>query len=92
VDLPATRRGPAATGSFIEFESGDGGTPVARYAASYTTTNDGILTVASRRCTGMYSFREEGRRLRLNVIRQCTRHDGPYNATLFASFSFAKQS
>jgi hypothetical protein len=79
-------------GSFVEFESGDGGTPVAGYAASYTITNGGILTVASPRCTGTYSFRVEGRRLRLNLIRQCTRHDGPYNTTLFASFSFAKQS
>ena len=79
-------------GSFVQFESGDGGPPVTGYEASYTVSNDGVLTIASPRCTGTYSFRVEGRRLRLNVIRQCTRHDGTYNTTLFATFSLAKQS
>lgn len=78
-------------GAFVQFESGDGGPPVTGYEARYTVSRDGILTIASPRCTGTYSFRVESRRLRLTVIHQCARHDGPYNTTLFASFSFTKQ-
>lgn len=79
-------------GSFVQFESGDGGPPVAGYEATYTVSKDGILTISSPRCTGTYSFSVENRQLRLTVIHQCARHDGVYNTTLFASFPFTKQS
>jgi hypothetical protein len=78
-------------GSFVEFESGDGGAPVTGFEARYTVSKEGILTIASPRCTGTYSFRVEGRRLRLTLIHQCVRHDGPYNTTLFASFPLTRQ-
>jgi hypothetical protein len=78
-------------GSFVQFESGDGGPPVAGYEATYTVSKDGILRIASSGCTGTYSFSVEDRQLRLTVIRQCARHDGVYNTTLFASFPFTRQ-
>lgn len=78
-------------GSFIQFESGDAGPPVAGYEATYTVSKDGILTIASPRCTGTYSFGVEDRQLRLTLVHQCARHDGVYNTTLFASFPFTKQ-
>jgi hypothetical protein len=79
-------------GSFIEFESGDGDTPVAGFEAHYSVSRDGVLTISSPRCTGRYSFGVDGGRLRLSVIRQCARHDGVYNTTLFASFPFTRQA
>jgi hypothetical protein len=78
-------------GSFVEFESSDGGPPITGYEATYTVSRNGILTVAARTCTGTYSFGVEERRLRLTVIHQCGRQEGVYNTTLFASFPFAKQ-
>jgi hypothetical protein len=78
--------------SFVEFESGDGGPPVTGFEAGYTVSKEGILTIASPRCTGTYSFRVEGPRLQLTLIDQCARHDGPYNTTLFASFPLTRQS
>jgi hypothetical protein len=77
-------------GSFVEFESGDGGPPVAGYEATYTVSRSGILTIASRTCNGTYAFSVEERQLRLAVIHQCVT-DGVYNTTLFASFPFTKQ-
>jgi hypothetical protein len=77
-------------GSFVEFESSDGGPPIAGYEATYTVSSNGVLTIAARTCTGTYSFSVEGDQLRLTVIHQCVR-DGPYNTTLFASFPFTKQ-
>jgi hypothetical protein len=78
-------------GAFVEFESGDGGPPVTGYEATYAVSKEGILTIAEPSCTGTYSFRVEGRRLRLTMRRQCARHNGPYNTTLFASFPFNRQ-
>lgn len=77
-------------GTFVEFENADGNAPVIGYEATYTV-KQGILTIASPRCTGTYSFRVEGQRLRLHLIHQCARHDGVYNTTLFTSFAFARQ-
>lgn len=77
-------------GSFVEFESSDGGPPISGYEATYTVFGNGILTIAARTCTGTYSFSVEGDQLRLTVIHQCVR-DGPYNTTLFASFPLTKQ-
>jgi hypothetical protein len=77
-------------GAFLEFESGDGGAPVTGFEATYTVSKAGIVTIASPRCTGTYSLSRE-RQLRLTVIHQCSRHDGVYNSTLFASFPFTKQ-
>jgi hypothetical protein len=78
-------------GSFVEFESGDGGPPVTGYHATYSVSRGGVLTIASPRCTGTYSFSAGSRQLRLTVIHQCVRHDGVYNTTLFASFPFNRQ-
>lgn len=78
-------------GFLVEFESGDGDPPVTGYEATYTVSKAGILTIDSPRCTGTYSFSVEDQRLRLTTIRQCARHDGPYNTTLFTSFPFTKQ-
>jgi hypothetical protein len=78
-------------GAFVEFESGDGSAPVTGFVATYTVSKAGIVTIASPRCTGAYSFNRENRQLRLTVIHQCSRHDGVYNTTLFASFPFTKQ-
>jgi hypothetical protein len=78
-------------GSFVQFESGDGGPPVTGYEATYTVSKDGILRIGSSRCTGTYSPRVEERQLRLTVVHQCARHDGVYNTTLFASFPFIRQ-
>jgi hypothetical protein len=79
-------------GSFVEFESGDGGPPVAGYEATYKVSKAGILTISSRTCTGTYSFSVvEDRQLRLNVIHQCSADDAPFNTTLFASFPLTKQ-
>ena len=77
-------------GAFLEFESGDGNAPISGYEAQYRVS-DGTLTIASPRCTGTYSFDAAGRRLRLHVIRQCARHDGVYNSTLFAGFGYHRQ-
>jgi hypothetical protein len=78
-------------GSFVEFESGDGGPPVTGYEATYTVSKAGILTISSPRCTGTYSFSAEDRHLLLTVSHQCDRHDGVYNTTLFASFPLTRQ-
>jgi hypothetical protein len=79
-------------GSFVEFESGDGGPPVTGYEATYAVSRGDVLTISSPRCTGTYSFSvRAGRFLRLTVIHQCARHDGVYNTTLFASFPLTKQ-
>jgi hypothetical protein len=78
-------------GSFVQFESGDGGAPVVGYEASYTVSRTGVLTISSPGCTGTYGFSVASRRLRLTVIRQCAGHDGPYSTTLFASFPLTKQ-
>jgi hypothetical protein len=78
-------------GAFLEFEGGDGGAPVTGFVATYTVSKAGIVTIASPRCTGTYSFNRENRQLRITVIHQCSRHDGVYNTTLFASFPFTKQ-
>ena len=77
-------------GSFVEFESGDGGPPITGYQATYRISTVGTLTIASPACTGTYSFRVQEGQLRLHVIHQCARHDGPYNTTLFASFPFTR--
>jgi hypothetical protein len=77
-------------GSFVEFESSDGGPPITGYEATYTVSRSGILTIAARTCTGTYSFSVEGGQLRLTAIHQCVR-DGGYNTTLFASFPLTKQ-
>lgn len=77
-------------GSFVEFESSDGGPPITGYEATYTVSSNAILTIAARTCTGRYSFSVEGGQLRLTVIHQCVR-DGVYNTTLFASFPLTKQ-
>ncbi len=79
------------SGSFVEFESGDGGPPAAGFEARYTVSKEGILTISSPRCTGTYTFNARSRQLRLSVIHQCARHDGVYNTTLFASFPLTKQ-
>ena len=79
-------------GSFVQFESGDGGSPITGFEATYRVSEIGTLTIAAPGCTGTYSFQVEDRRLRLHVIHQCRRHDGPYSTTLFASFSLTKQS
>lgn len=71
---------------FVEFESGDGGPPVVGYEATARVAPDATLTLSSPRCTGTYSSSVSGTGLRLHVIAQCDRHDGPYNTTLFASF------
>jgi hypothetical protein len=78
-------------GSFVEFESADGGPPVKGYQAPYRVSNPGVVTISSPRCTGTYSFHVAGQQLSLHVIRQCRGHDGPYNTTLFASFPLTKQ-
>lgn len=77
-------------GSFVEFESSDGGPPITGYEAAYTVSSNAILTIVARTCTGTYSFSVERDQLRLTVIHQCVR-DGPYNTTLFASFPLTKQ-
>jgi hypothetical protein len=77
-------------GSFVQFESGDGGPPITGYEATYRTSTVGTLTIASPACTGTYSFQIRGRQLRLHVIHQCARHDGPYNSTLFAGFPLTR--
>jgi len=82
-------------GTFIEFESGDGGPTLPEYQATYRISS-GVLTLSapSRRhgCTGTYGFEVDGPRLRLHVIHQCRGHDGPYNTTLFASFPLTEQA
>jgi hypothetical protein len=78
-------------GSFVMFESGDGGPPATGYEATYRISTVGTLTIASPACTGTYSFQAQDGQLRLHVIHQCARHDGPYNTTLFASFPLTRQ-
>jgi hypothetical protein len=78
-------------GSFVQFESGDGDAPITGYQATYHVSDAGILIIASPSCTGTYSFHAESGALRLQVIDQCARHDGPYSTTLFASFPFTER-
>jgi len=77
-------------GSFVQFESADGGPSVTGYRAPYRISTDGTLTIASPACTGTYSFQVQGQQLRLHVIHQCARHDGPYNTSLVASFPLTR--
>ena len=78
-------------GSFVEFESADGGPPVKGYQATYLISDQGTLTIVEAGCTGTYSFQVTAEQLSLRTIRQCPRHDGPYNTTLFASFPLTMQ-
>jgi hypothetical protein len=78
-------------GSFVQFESADGGPPVKGYQAPYRVSQPGMVTIADPQCTGTYAIQVAGRQLSLHVFRQCQRHDGPYNTTLFASFSLTEQ-
>jgi hypothetical protein len=78
-------------GSFVQFESADGGPPVTGYQAAYRVSQPGMVTISEPGCTGSYFFHVTGRQLSLHVFRQCRTHDGPYNTTLFASFPLTKQ-
>jgi hypothetical protein len=78
-------------GTFLQFESADGGPPVEGYRAPYRVPRPGVVTIVNSTCTGTYGFRVEGRRLSLHVVRQCRGHDGPYNTTLFATFPLTRR-
>ena len=84
------------SGYFAEFESGDGRPAVQGDDQTYTISSGRTLTMTfngSAPCTGVYTFRVTGRRLRLHVVKQCVGPlVGPFPTTLYASFPFTKVS
>ena len=84
------------SGYFAEFESGDGRPAVQGDDQTYTISSGRTLTMTfngSAPCTGVYTFRVTGRRLRLHVVKQCTGPlAGPFPTTLYASFPYTKVS
>jgi hypothetical protein len=85
------------SGYFAEFESGDGGPAVLGDRESYTISGGRKLTLTSLQppppCTGVYTFRVTGRRLRLHVVKQCVGPlVRPFPTTLYASFPYTKVS
>ena len=84
------------SGYFAEFESGDGRPAVQGDDQTYTISSGRTLTMTfngSAPCTGVYTFRVTGRRLRLHVVKQCTGPlVGPFPTTIYASFPYTKVS
>jgi len=84
------------SGYFAEFESGDGRPAVQGDDQTYTISSGRTLTMTfngSAPCTGVYTFRVTGRRLRLHVVKQCVGPlVGPFPTTLYASFPYTKVS
>ena len=84
------------SGYFAEFESGDGRPAVQGDDQTYTISRGRTLTMTfngSAPCTGVYTFRVTGRRLRLHVVKQCVGPlVGPFPTTLYASFPYTKVS
>lgn len=82
------------SGYFAEFESGDGRPEVQGDDQTYTISSGRTLTMTfngSPPCTGTYTFRVTGRRLRLHVVKQCAGPmAGPFPTTLYASFPYTK--
>jgi hypothetical protein len=78
-------------GTFVEFESADGGPSAKGYQSPYRISGPQTLSIVDPRCNGTYSFQLVGEQLSLHAVQQCSRHDGPYNTALFASFPLTKQ-
>jgi TRAP-type C4-dicarboxylate transport system substrate-binding protein len=81
-------------GLFIESESADGGPSVNGYEAHYDVANDSTLRLDDPRslCLGTYRYDLQGDTLQLQVVKQCSQHDAPYNSTLFATFPFTRSN
>ena len=79
-------------GSWVEFETGDGGVTINGDQRTYELLGDGSLRLTTTDCVGTYTYREQGDRLTLQVVKQCSGNDAPFATTLYASFPFTRVS
>ncbi len=78
-------------GAFAEFETGDDGV-IQGDLRTYELLGDGSLQLIGAGCVGTYTYRVQGDRLTLQVVKQCSGFDAPFSTTLYASFPFTRVS